>query len=107
MDEFPEERPGLLMPGLWMAAAAVTTLAVVGAVGVMGYGSESAGMLASNLAAFPLGFVCTGAAVAVIVHFVVKGGPLRLAVPMGCGCLGGIGLLVGLSVFYAAIWPSL
>ncbi|GDX80829.1 hypothetical protein LBMAG42_26400 [Deltaproteobacteria bacterium] len=107
MDEVPDEGPSFLMPGLWMAATALVTLAVVGAVGVMGYGSESAGMLASNLAAFPLGFVCTGAAVAVVVHFVVKGGPLRLAVPMGCGCLGGIGLLVGLTVFYAAIWPSL
>lgn len=107
MDETPDERPSLLMPGLWIAGAAVVTLTLVGVVGAMGYSSESGGMLASNLAAFPLGFVCTGAAVAVIVHFLVKGGPLRLAVPMGCGCLGGIGMLFGLTVFYAAIWPSL
>ena len=107
MDEPAPEAPGFLMPGVWLVVALVVVLGAVGAVGAMGYGSESAGMMAAHLASFPLGFVCSGAAAAVVVHFVVKGGPFRIAVPLGCGCLGGGALFAGLMGFFAVIWPSL
>lgn len=108
MDAEPEvEGPSPLMPIAWAVVALVVTLASVACVGVFASGSESDGVFASNVAAFPLGFGCSGAAAALVVHFVVKRGPLRTAAPLGCGCLGGVGLLAGLFVFYAAIWPSL
>ena len=108
MDEqLPEERPSLMMPVAWVLVAMVVVAVCVVAVGVTGASSESAGVAASNFAAMPLGFVCSGASAAVVVHFLVKRGPMRMVAPLGCGCLGGIGLLAGLFVFYAAIWPSL
>lgn len=108
MDTEPEaERPSPAMPILWTVAALVVTVASALCVGVFASGSESDGVAASNLAAFPLGFVCTGAPVALVVHFAVKQGAARIAAPLGCGCLGGVGLLAGLFFFYAAIWPSL
>jgi hypothetical protein len=95
------------MPIGWALAAAVVTAVSVAGVGILGMNSESAGMEAANLAALPLGFVCSAAPVALVVHFLVKRGPARVAAPVGCGCLGGIGLLAGLFVFWSAIWPSL
>lgn len=95
------------MPIAWFALAAIVGVLVAAGVGMAAAGSESAGVAASNLAAFPLGFVCTGAAVALVVHFVARGAGVRTAVPLGCGCLGGIGAFLALGLFYAAIWPSL
>lgn len=105
--ESPEAGPGCLMPGLWLTAAALVTVLCVAAVGLTGASSESAGVAASNFASLPLGFVCVGAPVALGVHFLVKRGVARIVAPLGCGCLGAVGFFLGLTVFYAAIWPSL
>lgn len=107
MSDEEEAKPGPLLPLAWAAAAIFVTLVAAVGVGVMASGSESAGVSASQLAAGPTGFVCSGAVAALVVHFASRSAGVRIGVPIGCGCLGGIGAFVMLVVFYAAIWPSL
>jgi hypothetical protein len=95
------------MPIAWAIAAVVVGLIGAGAVGFAGYGSESAGVSAAYLAAGPLGFVCSGAAGAAIIHLAVKSGGARIYGPFGCGCFGAIALAAGVWVFFTAIFPSL
>ena len=95
------------MPIAWGVAALVVGLLCVGIVAVSGMGSESAGMSAAYMAAGPLGFVCSGAAGAAIIHLAVKSGGARIYGPFGCGCLGAIALALGTFVFFAAIFPAL
>lgn len=107
-EEDEESAPGCAMPIVWSIVAAVVTVLACGGIGVMASGSESAGVSASQIAAFPLCAALSTVAVAIPVHFLVKKStPIRLAAPPTAGCLGGI-LGVGmLFVFYAVIWPSL
>lgn len=95
------------MPIAWGIAALVIGLLCVVAVAFAGMGSESAGMSAAYMAAGPLGFVCSGAAGAAIIHLAVKSGGARIYGPFGCGCLGAIALALGTFVFFAAIFPAL
>lgn len=95
------------MPIAWALSAMVVLGLAVAVVGGMGMSSESAGTSAAYMAAGPVGFVCAGAAGAAIVHFAVKAGAARVWAPFGCGCLGGLGLAIGVWVFFAAIFPAL
>ena len=107
----PEEpqKPGLVMPIVWVLIALLGTGAAVAGVGIGVMDSESAGMMAAQIAAGPLGFVLAGALGGLIIHFAVKRATtlLRVVGPMGCGCLGG-GVAAGLTVlFFTLIFPSL
>ena len=102
-------RPGFLMPGIWLGVAALVTLAMVAYVGMMAWGSESAGVQATYRAALPLGTVWAGSITALAVHLFYKKGSrgVRVGVPLGCGCLGGLILFGMIMVFFVAIFPAL
>ena len=48
-----------------------------------------------------------GGLTALIVHFASRNTGIRIGVPAGCGCLGAIGGVVGVGVFFAVIFPML
>ncbi len=102
-------RPGFLMPGVWLAVAALVTLACGGYVGFSAYGSESAGVAATYAASLPFGMAWAGAIAALGVHLFYKKGSkgVRVGVPLGCGCLGGLILFGAIFVFFVAIFPAL
>jgi hypothetical protein len=104
-----EKKPGCLMAGIWLTLAAVVTLITLAYVGFAAYNSESAGVTAAEIMALPFGFAWSGALAAVIIRLGFKkaGTGLRVGGPMGCGCLGGIVLLLLVLLFFAAIFPSL
>lgn len=92
----------------WLLVALLVGCGGVAAVGLMAYDSESGGVLASQITAFPVGFALSGFAAALAVQLLLrKPGPARMAVPMGCGCLGGLGAVVLTVIFFAAIFPAL
>ena len=93
-------------PLVWLIVAALGTMACVAVVGFAGYGSESAGVSASYMVAFPLGFLCGGSLAAVAGNFFLTG-RLRLAAPFGCGLLAGGLFLLMVFVFFVAIFPAL
>lgn len=100
--------PGCGMPVAWLIIALVGVCGGAGLVGFQAYGSESAGINAAQLAAFPVGFAATGAIVGFITHFTVKKSPgLRAGLPVGCGCLGGLAAIAAVAVFFTAIFPGL
>ena len=104
----PADAPGPAMPIAWILVAMFTTSCSCLAVGAMAYDAETAGIIASKFAAFPLCAAVSAAAAAIPIHVVIKHSPaLRLALPPAIGCLGGAVGLGGLLVFYAAIWPAL
>jgi hypothetical protein len=106
--EEESSKPGFMMPILWIVlAGAFCTLSCAG-VGFAGMGSETAGVNAAWYASFPFCFFASAALGGVIFHFAIpRASPVRIAGPLGCGCLGGI-LGIGMVVtFFAAIWPSL
>lgn len=97
------------MPMAWVALALLGSIGAGAGIGLSAYDSESAGVMASQLAAFPLGFVLGGALAALIVHFGVKRATtlLRVLGPLGCGCMSGVLLLGTAFVFFTAIFPAL
>lgn len=65
-------------------------------------------MTVTQAVAFPLGVLCFGGFVALITWFMKKaGGGVRYGAPLGCGCLGGILMVVLVVVFFRFIFPSL
>lgn len=102
------ERPGWLMPALWIVTAAVGTVVGLAVVVFFAAGSESAGVTATMLAAFPLGLLWSGALAALVVQLSgqTRAG-VRIGAPLGCGFVGGLGLLVMVALFFLAIFPAL
>lgn len=104
----PERPPGCAMPIAWILLAFVALVGGAAYVGWSGYNSESAGLSALWVMAFPVGFFGTGAFVGLVTHFVVKkASAARTFVPLGCGCLGGLVLLGAVAAFVTAIFPML
>lgn len=104
----PAAAPGPVMPIAWVLVALFTASSCCVAVGAMAHDSETAGIIASKFAAFPLCAAVSAAAAAIPVHVFIKHSTgLRLALPPAVGCLGGAVGLGGLLVFYAAFWPAL
>lgn len=95
------------MPIVWAVVAAVLLCGGVGVTAVLGMDSESAGVQAATISAGPVGFGLSGALAAVAVHFVAKSSGVRIAAPLGCGCLGAIATIAGTVVFFAALFPAL
>ncbi len=102
-------KPGFLMPGIWLGVAVLVTLVMGGYVGFAAWRSETAGMQATYAAAWPLGTVWAGAITALAVHLFYKKGNkgVRVGVPIGCGCLGGMILFGLIFVFFATIFRAL
>lgn len=102
-------RPGFLMPGIWLGVSILVTLLMAAYVGLSAAGSETAGVLATRTAAFPLGMVWAGCITALAVHLFYKKGSkgIRVGVPIGCGCLGGLIMFGLIIVFFVAIFPAL
>jgi len=100
--------PGCIWPILWVLAALVGTILCAAFVIFMAADSESAGVTATYIAAFPFGALWSGAIAALVVQFVGKDNKgVRYGVPPGCGCLGGIVLFLMIFVFFVSIFPAL
>ncbi len=100
--------PGCIWPALWGVAALVGTVICAAFLIFMAADSESAGVTAAYIVAFPFGALWSGAIAALVVQFVGKDSKgVRYGVPPGCGCLGGLGLLFMIFFFLVAIFPSL
>ncbi|MBW2263062.1 MAG: hypothetical protein JRG91_13875 [Deltaproteobacteria bacterium] len=100
--------PGCIWPALWGVAAVLGTIICAAVVGIMAADSESAGVTATYIVAFPFGALWSGAIAALIVQFVGKDNKgVRYGVPPGCGCLGGLALLFMIFFFFVAIFPAL
>lgn len=92
----------------WLVVALLVGCGGLGVVGLMAYDSESGGVMASQITAFPMGFAFSGLLAALGVQLLHrKPGPARMAVPLGCGCLGGLGAVVAVVIFFVAIFPAL
>jgi hypothetical protein len=103
-----KKKPGCLWPALWGVASALGTLVCAVIVGLAAADSESAGVMATNAVALPVGFLWAGSLAAIIVHFVKRDNKgLRYGAPVGCGCVGAILMLLTIFVFFAAIFPAL
>jgi len=100
--------PGWGCPAAGCLTAIVATAAAVAWIGFAAYASESAGVQAALLAAFPLGAVCSWALVALVVQLAGKeSGAMRWGAPAGCACLGGAALLLVALLFFTTIFPAL
>jgi hypothetical protein len=100
--------PGPLSPLIWGGLAIFLTCAGLGGLGLAISDSESAGVVASMIVSFPLGFIWAGALAAIVLHFVKRASPpVRLGTPFGCGCLGGIAMGAVAVLFFAVIFPEL
>ena len=97
------------MPLAWVGLAMLGSLGACAGIGLSAADSESAGVVATQLAAFPLGFVLGGALTGLVLHFGVKRATtlLRVLGPLGCGCMSGVLMLGAAFVFFAAIFPAL
>ena len=102
-----ENKPGCLWPAAWLIFGLLGTIIAAVAVGLSAADSESAGVLATQAVAFPVGLLWTGGFVALVVHFMKSGKGVRFGAPIGCGCLGGIIMVALVVVFFTAIFPSL
>jgi hypothetical protein len=109
--EQPEEQhaPGMMMPAIWVVLAVLGSVAACVGVGLSASDSETMGVYATKIAAFPLGFLLSAALSGLIIHFAIKRATtlLRVVAPMGCGCLGGLVTLAGAFFFFMAIFPAL
>ena len=108
-----EEQSGpkrsLLMPVAWVVIAMLVSVAACAGVGLAVNDSESAGIMAAQISAFPLGFALSAALGALVIHIGIKRATtlLRASGPLGCGCLGGL-LALGATVgFFVLIFPEL
>ena len=100
--------PGPLAPLIWGGLAIFLTCAGLGGLGLAIADSESAGVTASMIVAFPLGFIWAGAIAAIALYFMKRvSPPVRLGAPFGCGCLGGIVMGAISLLFFAVIFPEL
>jgi hypothetical protein len=102
-----ENKPGCLWPAAWLILGFLGTVIAGVAVGLSAADSESAGVLATQAVAFPVGALWSGGLVALIVHFMKSGKGVRFGAPIGCGCLGGIIMVALVVVFFVGIFPSL
>ncbi len=102
-------KPGCIMPLVWLGVTLLITLICGVVVGGMASTSETKGVEAAQLAALPFGFVWGGMLSAVIVQLAWKRATpaVRIAGPLGCGCLGAIVMIGLIIVFFAAIFPAL
>ena len=92
----------------WLVVALLLGCGGLGVVALMASGSESGGVLATNITAFPVGFALSGFVAALAVQLLHrKPGPVRMAVPLGCGCLGGLATMFAVVIFFAVIFPAL
>lgn len=106
--EPPRNKPGCIWPILWVLASAIGTVILAAVVILFAADSESQGVTATQIAALPAGFLWAGSLAAIITYFIKtdsKG--VRYGMPFGCGCLGGITLLLSILFFFLAVWPSL
>lgn len=112
MDPAPPPQPtkrGLLMPIGWSLLAMLGAIGAAAGVGVGLTTSESAGISAAQIAAFPLGFVLSAALCGLIVHIGIKRATtlLRVMAPLGCGCMGGMLMLGAVFGFVLVVLPML
>ena len=94
---------------VWVILALLISVIAGVGIGISAADSESAGVVAAQISAFPLGFVLGGALAGLIIHFGVKRATtlLRVLGPLGCGCMSGL-LMVSLFItFFAVIFPAL
>ena len=101
------KKPGCLWPAAWLILGLLGTIVAGVAVGLSIADSESAGMVATQAVAGPVGLLWCGGLVALIVHFMKSGKGVRYGAPIGCGCLGAILFGALAFVFFAAIFPAL
>ena len=110
MQEHPPNGPALptwFVAGTMIFGVLATLVAAV-IVGIAGYDSESAGVIATYAVALPLGLFWGAGIGALIGRFLLGSSPTAAKVaPGGCGCLGGIALLITAVVFFEAIFPAL
>jgi hypothetical protein len=107
MDE-ETKKPGCLWPAAWLILGLLGTIAGVAAIALGGMSSESLGVTITQAAAFPLGVLWFGGFIALITYFMKKaGGGVRYGAPLGCGCLGGILMVVLVWVFFGFVWQML
>ena len=99
----------MLMPLGWVAVAGLVSIAACAGIGLGVNDSESAGVLAAQLSAFPLGFSLSAALAGLIIHFAIQRATtlLRVTGPLGCGCLGGLVTLGVVFGFFVLIFPEL
>ena len=97
------------MPAAWVALALLGSIGACAGIGISASDSESAGVAAAQVAAFPLGFVLGGALAGLILHFGVTRATtlLRVLGPLGCGCMSGLLMLSLCVTFFVAIFPAL
>jgi hypothetical protein len=103
------KKAGCLMPVLWLVVTFLVTLVCAAFVGLMAADSESKGVEATQVVALPFGFVWGGLLAASIIQIAWKKAStaVRVAGPLGCGCLGGIIMILLVIVFFSAIFPAL
>ena len=101
--------PAPYIPLVWVVLTLIVAFVCCAGVGVSAYDSESAGVVASQVAAFPLGFALAGTIGAIGIHFGMKQAstPIRVGGPVGCGCLGGLAMVALAVLFFVAIFPAL
>ena len=100
-------RPGCAMPVAWALVGALLVCGGVGATVASAADSESAGVQVASLVAGPVGFGLFGGLAAVVTHFAARGAGVRVAAPLGCGCLGAVATFAGTALFFGVIFPAL
>lgn len=104
----PGEKAGCVMPIVWLVLTAVGTFLCFVGLGIAISDSESAGVTATMVVAFPLGLLWCGAVAALVTHFAVaRKSMIRVFAPMGCALFGGCVALVLAAFFFAVIFPEL
>ena len=104
----PGEKAGCTMPIMWVVLALVGTCVCAVAVGMAIADSESAGVTATMVIAFPMGLLWCGAIAAVVTHFAIgRKSLVRTLAPIGCAVFGGCIALVVAGFFFAVIFPEL
>lgn len=104
----PLDRPSWLMPLVWLGLTLIVSFIAIVFVGVATYNSESAGVVATQLAAFPVGLLWGGLLSALTIQlFKAKTMALRIGVPITCGLLAGIVVLTLTVLFFVVIFPLL
>jgi hypothetical protein len=83
-----------------LAFLALGVLLLIGTV-VGGMSSETLGMNLAMATGGPLAFGIVATAMS------GKGAKGSAAKPLGCGCVAGLVLSIGVFVFFVSIWPSL
>ena len=98
---------GKIVLGVFGLLALLTCCGGGGYLGMSINESESAGVVASYVIAFPVGFSFAGLLGAVIGYFGLKSKGLQIALPIVLGLVAGIGCLLSAVVFFEAIFPAL